>query len=100
MINNCHMLSVSELQGDAWAAWNASYHEPQPDVLRALAEALYRQDVRERIEALFARLDEQNRRVDALLNESPTRYTENKSGDSHGLSATSSPPGTLCRVSR
>jgi len=67
MISNDRMMTVSELQGDAWAAWNASYHEPDSDALRAIAEALYRQDVHERIQALFARLDEQNAQVDALL---------------------------------
>jgi hypothetical protein len=58
---------ASPLQGDAWAAWNASYHEPNADAYRALARALYRQDVQERIMAQFARLDEQNARLDALL---------------------------------
>jgi hypothetical protein len=55
------------LRGDAWAAWNASYHEPNAEAYRALALALYQQDVRERIAEQFARLDEQNARLDALL---------------------------------
>jgi len=58
---------ASPLQVDAWAAWNASYHEPTADAYRALARALYQQDVQERIRAQFARLDEQNARLDALL---------------------------------
>ena len=58
---------VSRLQGDAWAAWNASYHEPNGDIYRALGTALYLQDWRERITAQFAILDEQNAQLDALL---------------------------------
>ncbi len=58
---------ASPLQGDGWAAWNASYHEPNAEAYRALARALYRQDLQERIMAQFARLDEQNARLDALL---------------------------------
>lgn len=58
---------MSALQGEAWAAWNASYHEANADAYRALALALYQQDVRDRIAAQFARLDEQNARLDALL---------------------------------
>lgn len=57
----------SALQGDAWTAWNASYHEPDGEGYRALARSLYQQDVHERILAQFARLDEQNARLDALL---------------------------------
>ena len=59
--------SISPLQGGAWAAWNASYHEPLRDVHRSVARALYEQDMHERIVALFARLDAQNARLDELL---------------------------------
>jgi hypothetical protein len=58
---------VSPLQGDAWAAWNASYHEPNGEVYRTLGTALYVQDWRERVTAQFALLDEQNAQLDALL---------------------------------
>lgn len=58
---------ISRLQSDAWAAWNASYHDPLPDAYRAVSLALYRQAVGERIQALFARLDEQNTRLDAVV---------------------------------
>ncbi len=58
---------VSALQGDAWAAWNASYHEPNSEIYRALGTALYLQDWRERIHAQLAKLDEQNAKLDALL---------------------------------
>jgi hypothetical protein len=59
--------SVSSLQGDAWAAWNASYHEPNAEIYRVLARTLYQQDLHERIMAQFAALDEQNAQLDALL---------------------------------
>lgn len=60
-------LPVLPLQGDAWAAWNASYHEANSDAYRALGHALYHQAWQERINAQFAKLDEQNARLDALL---------------------------------
>lgn len=59
--------TVSALQGKAWEAWNASYHETDTEGLRALSEALYCQDMHDRVSALFAELDEQNKQVDALL---------------------------------
>lgn len=58
---------LSRAQGDAWAAWNASYHEPNADAYRALARALYLQDMHERIVSQFAKLDEQNAQLDAVL---------------------------------
>lgn len=58
---------VTPLQGDAWAAWNASYHEPNGEVYRTLGTALYVQDWRERITVQFALLDEQNAQLDSLL---------------------------------
>ena len=63
--------SVSPLQGDAWAAWNASYHEVAGDAYRALGHALYRQAWQERIRAHLARLDEQNALLDELLRRLP-----------------------------
>lgn len=60
-------LAVTELQGEAWAVWNASYTAPEREVYRTVSMALYRQDVRERIERLFDRSDEQNHRIDAWL---------------------------------
>ena len=62
-----NLASISPLQGDAWAAWNASYTESQRDVYRTLGLALYHADVHERIERLFARSDEQNRHLDMVL---------------------------------
>ncbi len=62
-------LSISQLQGDAWAAWNASYHAEDRSVYREVSRALYSQDVHERVSALFARSDEQNAQLDALLEE-------------------------------
>lgn len=60
-------MTLSSLQADAWAAWNASYCEPVGDAYQTLGGALYRLDLQERITALFALSDEQNRRLDALL---------------------------------
>jgi hypothetical protein len=59
--------AISPTHGDAWAAWNASYHEPNKDVYRTLGHALYRQAWHERIAAQLARLDEQNALLDAIL---------------------------------
>jgi hypothetical protein len=58
---------ISALQGDAWVAWNDSYHEEDPGSYRALGEALYRRAVHERIAVDFARLDEQNAWLDRML---------------------------------
>lgn len=65
-----HVWSISPLQGDAWAVWNASYSAPEPDAYRELSRSLYNQDVRERITALFARSDAQNARLESLLAQS------------------------------
>lgn len=59
-------VAVSALQGEAWAAWNASYTDPQREAYRIVSLALYRQDVHERIERLFSRSDEQNSRMEKL----------------------------------
>lgn len=59
--------SISALQAEAWAAWNASYHTPAREAYRALGNTLYQQDVHERIESLFARLDQQNSELDRHL---------------------------------
>ena len=59
--------TASPLQGDAWSAWNASYHEPNADAYRELGRALYVQDLQERIAAQLARLDEQNALLDTIL---------------------------------
>lgn len=58
---------ISATQGEAWVAWNASYHEEDSDSYRALGEALYRQAVHERISLDLARLDEQNAWLDRML---------------------------------
>lgn len=60
---------ITRLQGDAWAAWNASYHAPEQDAYRVVSMALYRQDVHERVQALFARSDAQNALLDRVLAE-------------------------------
>ena len=67
LLTNRFSGEVSPLQGDAWAAWNASYHEPNGEVYRALGTALYVQDWRDRVTAQLALLDEQNAQLDALL---------------------------------
>jgi hypothetical protein len=67
MDSNRPALAPSPLQGDAWAAWNASYHESNAEAYRALASALYRQDLWERIAVQLSLLDEQNALLDALL---------------------------------
>lgn len=72
-VSERHADAISPLQGDAWAAWNASYHAPVSDAYRVMSHALYQQDVHERIESLFARSDAQNAELDALLKRRPTR---------------------------
>ncbi|MBV9282765.1 MAG: hypothetical protein JOZ41_22030 [Chloroflexi bacterium] len=59
--------SAMALQGDAWAAWNASYHADDKVAYRILSRFLYEEATRARIDALFARSDEQNARLDARL---------------------------------
>jgi len=59
--------TISSLQGDAWEAWNASYAAPDRDVYRAVSLALYQQDMHQRISTLFARSDEQNARLESLM---------------------------------
>jgi hypothetical protein len=59
---------ISRLQGEAWAAWNASYSAPVRDAYRSVGRALYQQDIHERISHLFARSDEQNRYLDLMFN--------------------------------
>lgn len=61
------VFAISPLQGEAWAAWNASYTAAVRDAYRSVGQALYRQDVSERIAQLFARSDEQNRYLDLML---------------------------------
>jgi len=64
---------ISVLHGNAWAAWNASYHEPGGDAYRALAHALYQQAWHERIVTRYAELDAQNALLDTLLGLAPPR---------------------------
>jgi hypothetical protein len=59
--------AISQLQGDAWAAWNASFHAEEKDAYRTVGRALYAQDVHERITNLFARSDAQNAFLDMML---------------------------------
>lgn len=58
---------ISRLQGEAWAAWNASFHAEEKDAYRTVGRALYAEDVHERIAFLFARSDAQNAYLDDLL---------------------------------
>jgi hypothetical protein len=58
---------VTEMMGQAWAAWNASYHEVNVDDYRTLALSLYQQDLHDRIARQFAYLDEQNARLDEII---------------------------------
>jgi hypothetical protein len=60
-------IHIVRLQSEAWAAWNTSYHDPLPDAYRTVGLALYQQAIGVRIQALFARSDEQNTRLDELL---------------------------------
>ncbi|GAC1329786.1 MAG: hypothetical protein NVS2B16_17510 [Chloroflexota bacterium] len=59
-------MNVSHLTGEAWAAWNASYYGTHADAYRVVGATLYRHALSEKIQALYARLDEQNARLDAL----------------------------------
>lgn len=63
-----NFIQISALQGEAWEAWNASYHEENRHAYQALGAALYRQAVHERITVQLARLDEQNAFLDRLTN--------------------------------
>jgi hypothetical protein len=58
---------ISALQAEAWEVCNQGYGAPDGDSYRALGVELYQQDLRERIRALFARLDQQNAEMDAAL---------------------------------
>lgn len=65
--DNRQFLSISALQGEAWEAWNASYYAEDRETYRSVSLDLYRQDVHERINDLFGRLDQQNALLDDLL---------------------------------
>jgi len=58
---------ISDLQAEAWAMCNQGYGVPDGATYRALGVELYQQDLRERIRALYARLDQQNAEMDAVL---------------------------------
>lgn len=58
---------ITSLQSRAWAVANMSYGVPDGSAYRAYAEDLYRQDVHERLLALFVVLDAQNAALDAVL---------------------------------
>lgn len=58
---------ISELQSNAWAAWNASYAAEEKDLYHEVSRDLYRQAVHEKVTTLFARSDEQNALLDTLL---------------------------------
>lgn len=58
---------ITPLQSSAWVVANMSYQVPDGSAYRAYAEELYRQDVHERILALFAVLDAQNAALNDVL---------------------------------
>jgi hypothetical protein len=58
---------LSSLQIMAWNMANWGFRVPDGSVYRAEAARLYREDLHERIEALFADLDEQNARICAAV---------------------------------
>jgi hypothetical protein len=61
--------AVSVLESAAWVAWNASYHAEDGSVFRNLGRAFYQEALHERIATLFAKLDTQNARLDALYSD-------------------------------
>ena len=67
---------ISPLQDEAWKVLNASFHTPEREELRERGRALYQQDLRNRVSRLYARLDEQNARLDAILTERTERGGE------------------------
>ncbi|GAC1319118.1 MAG: hypothetical protein NVSMB22_01850 [Chloroflexota bacterium] len=83
-----HISPISRLQGDAWAAWNASYSAEDREIYQSVSRSLYQQDVRERIVSLFARSDEQNRRLDASM----TGHARNRAGRKRPTSALADRP--------
>jgi hypothetical protein len=64
---NSTVWTISRLQADAWSAWNASYGAEEREPFQQVSRDLYNQDVHQRIAELFARSDEQNARLDAML---------------------------------
>jgi hypothetical protein len=62
-----NVFPITRLQGDAWAAWNASFHAEEKAVYQTLGRDLYAQDVHDRIQALFARSDAQNAFLDEVF---------------------------------
>lgn len=61
---------LSSLQIIAWNMANWGFRVSDGSVYRAEAARLYREDLHERIEALFADLDEQNARIRAAVGSS------------------------------
>jgi hypothetical protein len=59
--------SIAMLRDAAWALCNAGYDAPDPHLYRSAGQVLYRKAFQEGVMTLFARLDAQNRRLDALL---------------------------------
>jgi hypothetical protein len=64
-----HLAHVTPLDEEAWIIANAGYAVPDGEVYRAYARELYEEALEERIRALLARLDEQNERLAAALEE-------------------------------
>jgi hypothetical protein len=59
---------ISPMQAEAWALWNESYHVLDGEAYRSWARELYQRDLHQQVRNLFTELDEQNERLDALLN--------------------------------
>jgi hypothetical protein len=62
-----NMMDLVSLQAEAWELCNASYYVDDGEIYRAAGVALYDRAIRHQVETLFARSDEQNARLDALL---------------------------------
>ncbi|HZT97334.1 MAG TPA: hypothetical protein VFB34_10935 [Chloroflexota bacterium] len=59
-----HNGMAQALQSAAWMAYNQGYHAEDASSYRAVGADLYRRVVCERIKGLYARGDEQNRRLE------------------------------------
>lgn len=68
---NVRAAAVSDLQLLAWAMANWGYSVPDGGIYRAEAMDLYREDLHQRIVALFADLDAQNTEIDTELGNPP-----------------------------
>ena len=63
-----HIEAAEQLQAEAWAAYNSAFHAPECEEYRVAGRELYQRVLEERLRALFLRGDEQNSRLDAVVN--------------------------------